>query len=61
MMIGVAQVIGTKPMFRSVFSGVPRLSRIAALALSIGKTEASAAATVPPPSMPMNDRRPMSL
>jgi hypothetical protein len=23
MMIGVAQVIGTKPMFRSVFSGLP--------------------------------------
>jgi hypothetical protein len=30
MMIGVAQVIGTKPMFRSIFSGLPRVSRIAA-------------------------------
>src|SRR6056297_436447 len=61
MMIGVAQVIGTKPMFRSVFSGGPRLSRIAALAASMGKTDARAAAIVEPPIMPMNERRPMSL
>ncbi len=57
MMIGVAQVIGTKPMFRSVFSGLPSVSSSAAFALSIGKIEASAAAAVPPPTSPMKERR----
>jgi hypothetical protein len=57
MMIGVAQVIGTKPMFRSVFSGLPSVSSSAAFALSIGKTDASAAAAAPPPTRPMKERR----
>ena len=60
MMIGVAQVIGTKPMLRSVFSGVPSVSSRAALAASIGKTDARIDAMAPPPIIPMKERRWMS-
>ena len=59
--MGVAHVIGTNPIFRSVFSGGPRSSRIAAVASLIGNTDASAAAIADPPIMPMKERRPMSL
>jgi hypothetical protein len=61
MMIGVAQVIGTKPTLSLVFSSGPMLSISAALACAIGKMVARAAATVPPPSSCMKRRRLMSL
>ena len=50
MMIGVAQVIGMKPTFRSFFSGGPALSCASAFATPRGKTEASAAAAVEAPT-----------
>ena len=61
MMIGVAQVIGTKPTLNLLFSNLPVLSFTAALTLSRGIMLAIAAAKVPPPTKLMNSRRLRSL
>jgi hypothetical protein len=60
MMIGVAQVIGMKPTFRSFFSSGPGLSCASVLATDIGKTDASAADAVAAPTRARNSRRPGS-
>ena len=60
-MIGVAQVIGTKPTFSLVFSSLPRDSFTAALAFSIGNTLPRTAAAVPAPIIFMKLRRLCSL
>src|SRR5437867_2842900 len=57
MMIGVAQVIGMKPTFRSFFSGGPGLSWASVLAADIGKTDATAADAVAAPTRARNSRR----
>ncbi len=56
MMIGVAQVIGMKPTFRSFFSGAPPAAKASA-AVRIGNTSASAAAAVVAPTALRNARR----
>ncbi len=61
MMIGVAQVIGTKPMLSFFFSNGPSDSFTAALTESIGIIDPRIAAIVPPPTIPMNERRLISL
>ena len=49
MMIGVAQVIGMKPTFRSFFSGVPACANTS-VAVLIGKNCESAASAVEAPT-----------
>src|SRR5258705_7517976 len=58
MMIGVAQVMGMKPILRSFFSGGPSLAWARAEAAPIGKTSASIAAAVPAPTALRKSRRP---
>ena len=60
MMIGVAHVIGMKPIFRSFFSIGPALSWAMASPACRGKTEASAATAVVAPTASRNARRPWS-
>ena len=50
MMIGVAQVMGTKPTFSFFFSGTPTVSARASCARRIGNTWSMTAATVAAPS-----------
>ena len=58
MMMGVAQVIGMKPTFRSAFSGAPGLSAAAARAFSNGKPlAAKAPSNAPRPRPPTKARR----
>src|ERR1700687_734132 len=57
MMIGVAQVIGTKPIFNSFFSNAPALSRASALAAPSGKMLESEASTAPAPRLCKSSRR----
>src|SRR6266851_3747356 len=52
MMIGVAQVIGTKPIANSFFSSGPVLSTASALAAPSGKTLDSEESTAPRPEGP---------
>src|SRR6266436_1525681 len=58
MMIGVAQVMGMKPILRSFFSGGPGFAWARALAAPIGKTSASTAAAVPAPTVLRKSLRP---
>ena len=56
MMIGVAQVIGMKPTFRSFFSGAPASAK-SSVAVLIGKNCDSAASAVDAPTDFRNARR----
>ena len=56
MMIGVAQVIGMKPTFRSFFSGDPPCAKTSVAVLS-GKNCDSAASAVEAPTLFRNARR----
>src|SRR6266542_3560067 len=58
MMIGVAQVMGMKPILRSFFSGGPGFAWARALAAPIGKTSARTAAAVPAPTALRKSLRP---
>ncbi len=57
MMIGVAQVMGTKPTFSFFFSSAPFISAANALAAPSGKMVEMAAAAVPAPTARKNIRR----
>ena len=56
MMIGVAQVIGMKPIFRSFFSGAPPWAK-ASRATPSGSTDEIAAIAVPAPTVLRKSRR----
>ena len=57
MMIGVAQVMGINPIFRSRFSGAPLACAKASRAPASGNTLSSAANSVPAPSVLISARR----
>src|SRR6266849_7204479 len=57
MMIGVAQVIGTKPIANSFFSSGPVLSTASALAAPSGNTLDSEDSTAPAPRLRKSSRR----
>ena len=59
MMMGVAQVIGMKPIFRSVFSGLPVCANTS-VAVAMGKKVETAAAAVDAPTAFRKPRRCMS-